>query len=273
MTRAEFQAASPNAHLLIGEMPAPAQFAGRWWEGTGLSLLAHALVIGILVYAATHVRQVAYTISHLTISRDEIRSAGGGSHGTVTPEAPRHTNPPAAKPPVITPAVNLAEAAPPLDAHVPDAVPLDPTQALPGASTPGTFNSPGPGTGPGDGAGRGPGEGPSDGPGAGPGSPGGFVPIAGNGVSSPQLLHEVKPNYTADAMRAKVQGTVEMEVVVRADGSVDPDRIRVTRSLDSIFGLDRQAILAVTEWRFKPGTLRGHPVPVRVIVELTFTLR
>jgi protein TonB len=72
-------------------------------------------------------------------------------------------------------------------------------------------------------------------------------------------------------MRAKVQGEVELEAVVNPDGSVD--RVRVTRSLDSTFGLDQEAIKAVRQWRFMPGTLKGQPVPVRVTVVLSFTLR
>ena len=92
-------------------------------------------------------------------------------------------------------------------------------------------------------------------------------------MSSPVLIREVKPNYTGDAMRAKLQGIVEMEAVVLADGTIDPNRIKITRSLDSTFGLDQQAIIAVKQWRFRPGLYKGQPVPVRVNVELTFTLR
>jgi protein TonB len=92
-------------------------------------------------------------------------------------------------------------------------------------------------------------------------------------VTSPFLLHEVRPNYTAEAMRAKLQGKVEMAAVVRSDGTVDPNSIKITRSLDPTFGLDQQAIIAVRQWRFRPGTLHGQPVAVIVNVELTFTLR
>ena len=74
-------------------------------------------------------------------------------------------------------------------------------------------------------------------------------------------------------MKAKVQGVVEMQALVLADGSVDPSRIRVTRSLDARMGLDQQAIIAVKQWRFRPGTRKGQPVAVWVNVELTFTLR
>ena len=72
-------------------------------------------------------------------------------------------------------------------------------------------------------------------------------------------------------MRAKIQGVVIMEVVVLADGSVDPNRIRITRTLDR--GLDEQAVIAVRQWRFNPSVRLGHPVASRVIVELAFTLR
>jgi outer membrane biosynthesis protein TonB len=64
-----------------------------------------------------------------------------------------------------------------------------------------------------------------------------------------------------------------MEAIVRPDGTVDPGSIRITRSLDPVFGLDAQAIIAVRQWRFRPGTLHGQAVAVFVNVELKFTLR
>jgi len=93
----------------------------------------------------------------------------------------------------------------------------------------------------------------------------------GSGVEIPRILREVKPAYTADAMRAKIQGIVELEAVVLPDGSVGD--VSVTRSLDRTFGLDNEAIKAVRQWRFAPGTRLGRPVPVLVTIELTFTLR
>jgi len=84
-------------------------------------------------------------------------------------------------------------------------------------------------------------------------------------------VREVKPAYTADAMRAKVQGTVWLECVVMPDGTVG--RVQVVRSLDSTFGLDQEAIKAAKQWRFRPGTRLGEPVPVLITIELAFTLR
>ena len=96
-------------------------------------------------------------------------------------------------------------------------------------------------------------------------------PQPGNGVTLPLLIKEVKPAYTSDAMRAKIQGTVLLECVVRPDGTVTD--IQVLRSLDPTFGLDQEAIKAARQWRFRPGMRLGEPVPVLVTIELTFTLR
>ena len=46
-----------------------------------------------------------------------------------------------------------------------------------------------------------------------------------------------------------------------------------TRSLDDTFGLDQEAIKAVSRWRFEPGRRLGKAVPVRVGVEMSFMLR
>lgn len=126
------------------------------------------------------------------------------------------------------------------------------------------------GAGEGSGGGIGPGEGDGLGPGEGGGTGGGvFRP--GNGVETPRLLREVTPKYTAEAMRAKVQGIVLVEAVVLPDGTVGD--VEVIRSLDKVFGLDEEAIKAARQWRFLAGTRFGEPVAVLVTIELTFTLR
>jgi len=91
----------------------------------------------------------------------------------------------------------------------------------------------------------------------------------GDGVSLPVVVKEAKPHYTADAMRARVQGTVTLECVVQPDGTIG--EARVTKSLDP--GLDEEAIKAVRQWRFRPGLRDGKPVAVRVALEMSFTLR
>jgi protein TonB len=126
------------------------------------------------------------------------------------------------------------------------------------------------GAGTGSGTGIGNGEGSGLGPGSGGGT-GGGVYRPGNGVESPRLLRSVRPSYTAEAMRAKVQGIVRLEGVVMSDGSVGD--VKVTRSLDPVFGLDQEAIKAAKQFRFVPGTRFGEPVAVLVSFEIEFTLR
>jgi TonB family protein len=91
------------------------------------------------------------------------------------------------------------------------------------------------------------------------------------GVVLPQLRREVKPQYTAAAMQAKIQGDVELELVVRADGTVDS--VTITKSLDEVHGLDNAAIEAAKLWDFKPGTKDGQPVDVLLHLNMRFTLK
>lgn len=126
----------------------------------------------------------------------------------------------------------------------------------------------------GAGTGQGTGIGPGDGGGLGPGQGGGVgggVYRPGSGIVNPRLLREVKPNYTAEAMRAQVQGEVWLEVVVLSDGTVGD--VTVTKSLDPVFGLDEEAKRAARQWRFSPGTRFGEPVAVLVSIALEFNLR
>ena len=138
---------------------------------------------------------------------------------------------------------------------------------------PSIAQSDGPGTGGRAGSGRGPGNGPGDGSGLGPGHYAGlgdgYQP--GNGVTAPRLIREVKPGYTSDAMRARIQGTVRLQAIVSPDGSVTS--ARVIRSLDATFGLDQEALKTLKQWHFLPGMRAGRAVPVLIEVELTFTLR
>jgi TonB family protein len=90
-------------------------------------------------------------------------------------------------------------------------------------------------------------------------------------ITLPSVVREVKPSYTKEAMQQKIQGSVWLGVVVGETGDVT--NVEVTKSLDKEYGLDQEAMKAAWQWKFKPGTFEGKPVPVRVTVELTFTLK
>jgi periplasmic protein TonB len=93
----------------------------------------------------------------------------------------------------------------------------------------------------------------------------------GPGVTLPKPTFQQKPQYTKEAMDARIQGTVLLSMVVQKDGSVG--RVDVARSLDAMYGLDESAVSAARQWRFEPGQKDGKPVAVEVQMEMTFTLR
>jgi periplasmic protein TonB len=130
----------------------------------------------------------------------------------------------------------------------------------------------GPGAGGGAGTGTGTGLGSGDGSGIGPGSGGGvgggpYHP--GSGITPPQVVREVKADYTEDARRRGVEGEVLLEIVVRRDGSVGD--VRLVNGLPD--GLNDRAMAAVRQWRFSPARRLGQAVDVIVEVAVQFKLR
>jgi TonB family protein len=210
---------------------------------------------------------------------------GGGGGGNKMKEPPRQAElpgkdkitVPAAKPPDLEVQKPKEEPDPIAQINIPAATLASATESLPGAieappgpPTPSLGSGSGGGAGTGQGTGIGPGRGSGLGDGFGGGTGGGAY-RPGNGVMLPVVIREVKPQYTSDAMRAKVQGSVTIQAIVRTDGTVGD--VSVVRSLDSTFGLDEEAIKAARQWRFRPGTRFGEPVPVIITIELMFTLR
>jgi TonB family protein len=88
------------------------------------------------------------------------------------------------------------------------------------------------------------------------------------GVKAPSVTYKVNPSYTPEAKAAKIQGTVTLSMVVDTLGRADD--IQVTQSLDP--GLDANAIAAVSQWLFTPGTKDDQPVDVGVVIEVNFKL-
>lgn len=88
------------------------------------------------------------------------------------------------------------------------------------------------------------------------------------GVSAPTVLRKVQPEYSEEARKARIEGTVVLYVEVGANGR--PRNIRVIRSLG--LGLDEKAIEAVEKWEFRPGYKDGKPVTVAATIEVNFHL-
>lgn len=285
-------------HLTVrpdGSRPAEVHFQfenqdKRLGGALGASVLSHvAFVLLFLGLAALMPEPVRHAILPDRLP-DEIvwlaepgPGGGGGGGGNESPEPPKVAELPG-KEKITVPVEKPPQVEPKPE---PDPEPIEslniPAQTMAAATTtspgliqaePSETASQGTGSGGGAGTGTGSGIGPGQGSGLGPGYGGGTGGGAyrpGNGVELPRVLREVKPQYTADAMRAKVQGTVLLECVVLPDGTVG--NVEIVRSLDPTFGLDQEAVKAAKQWRFAPGTRFGEPVPVLVTIELTFTLR
>lgn len=87
----------------------------------------------------------------------------------------------------------------------------------------------------------------------------------------PVPIGSIKPEYPDFARRARVQGTVVLEVDIYKDGT--PGNINVVRSVQSgPGGLDEAAINAIKVLRFQPGKSSGNPVDTRVIIPVEFKL-
>jgi protein TonB len=71
-----------------------------------------------------------------------------------------------------------------------------------------------------------------------------------------------------EAHAAQLQGTVTLSVTIGADGI--PQKLVVPHSVDST--LDRQAVNAVQQWKFKPGYQAGQPVDYMATIQITFRL-
>jgi protein TonB len=267
---------------------------GRFGGAFGTSVATHALLIlafwalTLLPAAVVDTQQgPQFDITQLVFLNQPGPGGGGGGGGNQSPEPPAkvQTKPvdkiavPVAKPTPATPPKEIPKEAPPQIAQL--NIPVKPMDAgqipqvgtLDGPSAPPT-DAQGAGKGGGSGTGTGTGSGPGDGSGQGPGTGGGMGGGAfniGNGVSSPEILYKTSPQYTAEAMRAKIQGMALLSGIVAPDGTLQ--EIRIARSLDGTFGLDQEAIKCVRQWRFRPGMKAGRPVPVYVTIEVAFNLR
>lgn len=76
-------------------------------------------------------------------------------------------------------------------------------------------------------------------------------------------IEKPAPAYPAAARQMKITGVVQLEAIVREDGSVEEVKIVTGNSL-----LTKSSAEAVKNWRFKPFEADGKPA--RALVSLSF---
>ncbi len=218
--------------------------------------------------------------------REEAKPASFGKTPQASLDIPQVVAPDVKPPPIKNPALPVAATivADPLlippDARVlpygdPKSKSTDPSSGT------GSGSGIGSGTGSGIGSGEGPGFGPGRGGNTGGGdrNDGGGGPGGGGGggnqiytgkdvTTKARLISKPEPQYTEDARKNQITGTVVLKVVFASNGSVT--NIRTVSGLP--FGLTEKAIAAARQIRFTPATKDGRPVSMWMQLEYNFNL-
>jgi protein TonB len=279
-----------------------AQMRTRRMESGFASMAVHGLMAGLAVLVAfqppaqpaqqkdavVYIRTPLY-LPPIADGRDGGGGGGGGKRETLPPSggrlpeaAPLQLVPPdPGMPKPLQPSDNPLDAKPsvqiPIDLPADLSMPIgDITGPLggPTSSGPGSGGGIGNGSGSGDGSGKGPGAGTGEDGGLGAGKHGGLGDRDGlhgrrDDLTLPEILVEPTPYYTEEARKARKEGIVLLEAVIRANGTVDG--FKIVRGLG--YGLDESAIQTIAgRWKFKPATFRGVPIDFSVSIEVTFRL-
>ncbi|MFB3903351.1 MAG: energy transducer TonB [Acidobacteriota bacterium] len=93
-------------------------------------------------------------------------------------------------------------------------------------------------------------------------------PMLISSLDPSRLIHRVDPVYPPLAIKARVQGSVLLQVTVNEMGIVESVEVMSGPTL-----LVNAAVEAVKQWRYKPTILNGEPMPVKATVTVNFNLR
>ena len=92
--------------------------------------------------------------------------------------------------------------------------------------------------------------------------------VPSSDLSAPTPIRKVDPKYPPTLVNEHVEGEVVLYAVIRRDGSVDRGSIQLVRGLDD--ELDKNAMNALSQWKFRPATRQGEPVELEAIIHIPF---
>ncbi len=276
--RPAFVSAAPRAMFATaGGIKAPRSQASIW-----TAVAAHAVVIALIAYFIAHEVKIAApappqvaTIMAPPLAppptpvlpKAEQMGGGGGQHDlapVTRGHLPKFSQEPQIVPPKAPPTIPPKLAVEPTVNVQPNLKLADnrmPDLGMPNSNLNGFSLGNGRGTGIGSGNGNG------VGPGTG-GNIGGGVAHVGGSVRAPVLTYQVDAEFSEEARKAKFSGNVMVTLIVDEHGN--PTHVRVERGVG--MGLDEKAVEAVRQYRFKPATEGGKPVPVEMNIEVNFQI-
>jgi TonB family protein len=89
------------------------------------------------------------------------------------------------------------------------------------------------------------------------------------GVLPASCIYCPLPEYSKEARKKKLEGSVTLDALITTDGAVSDPRVLRSPGL----GLDQKALEAVKKWRLKPCSLNGNPVRCRIVIEVAFRMK
>ena len=87
-------------------------------------------------------------------------------------------------------------------------------------------------------------------------------------VTPPHAIFVLDPEYTEQARKKKINGTVVVSLTVTVDGTTRD--IKVVKGVG--YGLDEKAVEAVSRWKFSPALRNGQPIEKDITAEVAFHL-
>ena len=93
--------------------------------------------------------------------------------------------------------------------------------------------------------------------------------LSSSDLVGPSPLRKVDPKYPPALISEHIDGEVVLYAVLRRDGTVDS--IQLVRGIDE--QLDANAMVALSQWKFRPATRQGSPVELEAIVHIPFHYR
>jgi TonB family protein len=92
--------------------------------------------------------------------------------------------------------------------------------------------------------------------------------MIGGAIMESRLVQKVPPVYPSNARTARVQGLVQLSVIVGPDG-----RVQNVQALSGPALLTQAAIESVAQWVYQPVLLNGQPATVQTTANVNFVLQ